>query len=442
MKALRLMVAAVLLFAFLAQVSVAHAQTCGTKSGWYVASLDGTIDPGASDFLSSAIGAAESGCAGNFVFVLNTFGGDGGSMDDMVKAIASYQAWGGNFTTLIAPPGAHAFSAGAYISEASTRIYMVEGTTIGSATPIVSGIPIGEENTTMRKDISAFTVYMQSLTLRFDRNATATGLMVSQGVSYGPDQAKQLGVIDGVLSATSLDGALAALGVPAGAPIDTPGIRSLVISLLSDPNVSGLLFLVGVFAILADIYHPTLVLSVVGVVIVALALFGLGLFGASALSIGLMTIGAAFIFLEVKTQHGVSAVIGVIIFAIGFLLVFQTPPAPEQPSPTQAPPGNFFAVPPVTYVLLGVLGGLVVIGSIYLLKLREGVMKRPKHFDMSRMVGKEGRMESDVPAGGRGVANIGSEEWTVTSSTEIGKGTRVRVIGVSGLELIVEKAPS
>ncbi len=441
MKTFRLLVAAVLLFAFLAQLTPVHAQSCTTQSGWYVASLDGTIDPGASDFLSSAINNAESACAGNFVFVLNTFGGDGNSMDEMVKTISSYQAWGGNFSTLIAPPGAHAFSAGAYISEASNRIYMTAETTIGSATPIVSGIPTGEENTTLRKDINGFTAYMQALTSGFGRNATATGLMVTQGVSYTSDVAYRLHVVDGVVSSRTLDGALSALGVPSGTPIDTPGIRQQLISLLSDPNVSGLLFLVGVFAVLADIYHPTIVLSVVGIVIIALALFGLGLFGASALSISLMIIGAAFIFLEVKTQHGISAVIGVIIFAVGFLLVFQTPPPPAQPSPTQPPSANFFAIPDVTYILLGVLGGLVVVGSVYLMKLREGLMRRPKHFDMSRMVGKEGRLESDISAGRRGVANIESEQWTVTSPKDIEKGARVRVIGVVGLELIVEKAP-
>lgn len=442
MKALRLLLAAVLLLAFAAQVAPAHAQTCSSTNGYYVASLNADIDPGSADFLASAVSNAQAGCAGHFVLVLTTNGGDGGSMESMVGSIASYQQWGGTFITLVAPQGAFAFSAGAYVAEASTKIYMVPGTTIGSATPIVSGIPTGEENTTLRKDIDAFASYMETLTGANGRNTTATGLMVTEGVSYtctlyAHCQAYKEHVVDNVTNATSLDGVLAAIGVPAGTPIDTPGIRAQLISLFSDPNVSGLLFLVGVFAVLADIYHPTIVLSVVGIVIIALALFGLGLFGASALSIALMILGAAFIFLEVKTQHGISALIGVIIFAIGFLLVFQTPPSPAPSSP---PVGNFISIPATTYVLLGVLGGLVVIGSIYLYRLREGLMRRPKHFDPNRMVGKEGRLESSIAPGGRGVANIESEQWTVSSTQEIEKGTRVRVIGVSGLELIVEKA--
>ncbi len=435
MRAASVLLTAAILLAFAAQLTPVHAQTCTSTSGYYVASLDGTIDPGAADFLSTAVGNAEASCAGHFVFVLNTFGGDGQSMDNMLRSITSYQSWGGNFTTLIAPSGSHAFSAGAFISEGSNAIYMVRGTTIGSATPIVSGIPTGEENTTLRKDINAFTTEMQSLASLWGRNVTAAGLMVSQGVSYTADDAKRLNVVTGVISATSLDGALTALGVPAGTSIETPGIRSQFISLLSDPNVSGLLFLVGVFAVLADIYHPTLVLSVIGIVIIALALFGLGVFGASALSIALMILGAAFIFLEVKTQHGVSALIGVVVFVIGFLLIFQ-----GIRLPSAAPGSVVLGIPIISYVLLGILGALVVIGSVYLLRLREGLMKRPKHFDMNRMIGKEGRLESDLKPGGRAVANIESEQWTVSSAKEIEKGARVRVIGVNGLELVVEKA--
>lgn len=445
MKIARLALVLAIFLALAVQVVPASAQTCTTRTGWYVASLNQNIDPGAADFLASAVSNAEAACAGHFVLVLQTNGGDGGSMESMVNSISSYEQWGGNFTTLIAPQYAAAFSAGAFVAEASTKIYMTPGTTIGSATPIVSGIPTGEENTTLRKDISAFASYMENLAAKNGRNSTAAGFMVTLGRSYcfvgSPTCQSAVGyhVVDGALSSTSVSGALSELGVPASTPIDTPSIRSTLISILSDPNVSGLLFLVGVFAVLADIYHPTIILSIVGVVIIALALFGLGVFGASPLAIFLMIVGAAFIFLEVKTQHGISAVIGVVIFIVGFLLVLQFPPRSAS-NPT-LPGVSFSGISGLTYALLAALAVGIVIASLYLRSIREGLENRPKVNDPATRIGKEGVMETDLVAGKKGVVLVGAEQWSVTSAQDLKKGDAVKVKEVRGLELVVEKIP-
>ena len=440
MKSLTLLLVAALLLAFAGGFAPVHADGCTSRTGYYVASLNADIDPGAANFMSTTVANAEAACDGHIVFILSTNGGDGGDMESMVNSISSYQQWRGNFVTLVAPQGAFAFSAGSYIAEASNEIYMVNGTVIGSATPIVSGIPTGEENTTMAKDISAFTNYMQTLTTASGRNATATGLMVSLGVSYTDSEAYKYGVINGIVNATSVEGALQALGVPAGTPINTPGISSIVISIFSDPNVSSLLFLVGIFLILFDIYHPTLVFSFVGVTVIALALFGLGVFGASPLAVALMVIGAAFIFLEVKTQHGISALIGVVIFIVGFLFIFQFPPASaSNPSLPSVPPANFSGVPDITYALISALGAAIVIGSLYLRRIRAGLMAKPKVYDSSATIGKTGEMKTDLAAGGKGDARIGAEEWSVTSTRDLKRGDSVKVIAVDGLELIVEK---
>jgi membrane-bound serine protease (ClpP class) len=433
----RLVLLTIVLVVLALQTGGTHAQACATPSGYHVASLNGNIDPGAADFLATTVGNAEAACENHLILILTTNGGDGGSMESMVGSVSSYQQWGGTFITLVAPQGAFAFSAGAYIAEASSKIVMVPGTTIGSATPIVSGIPIGQENSTLRKDINAFSSYMATLTKSNGRNDTAAALMVTRGVSYTYDQALKYHVIDGVLNSTSLAGALASLGVPASTPVDTPGVRPTLISILSDPNVSSLLFLLGVSAVLIDVYHPTLVLSIAGVTIMAMALFGLGVFGASPLALLLMIIGAAFIFLEVKTQHGVSSLIGVIIFVIGFLLVFQLPPT--SPSNPSLPGANFSGIPDLTYALIAALGAAIVIGSLYLRRIRQGLMGRPKTFDASRIVGKEGTMKTDLPPAGKGVVLVDAEQWSATSSQSLKRGDQVRVKAVRGLELIVEK---
>jgi membrane-bound serine protease (ClpP class) len=449
LKTLRLLLLVALLLAFAMQLAPVRAQSCGpNRSVYYVASMNGDIDPGSADFMATTISNAEAQCAGNLVFVLTTNGGDGASMENMIGSISSYQAWGNSsgtpaiFTTLVAPQFAYAFSAGSYIAEASNRIYMTPGTTIGSATPIVSGIPTGEENTTMTKDINAFASYMETLTQDNHRNSTATGLMVTRGVSYPAALAAKYDVVNGIVNQTTVAGALSAIGVPADTPINTPSFRSQLISVLSDPNVSSLLFLVGVFLILADIYHPTLIFSIIGVAVIAMALFGLGVFGAAPLAVVLMVIGAGFIFLEVKTQHGISAIAGVVIFVIGFFLVFQLPPS-AAPTAGPTPPSTgalFSGIPDITYGLIVALGAGIVLASIYLRSIRDALRRRPKVNEPTVQIGRKGRMESDLVAGGKGVAMVSSEEWTVTSAQDLQKGDSIVVKGVIGQTLTVEKA--
>ena len=375
----------------------------------------------------------------HFILIINTNGGSGANMENIITAISGYEATG-NFTALIAPKSAHAFSAGAYIAEASTRIFVVPGTTIGSATPIVFGIPTGEENTTLTKDIQAFSAYMRSVTPTY-RNATSTSLMVTKGVSYEcrsvtSCSAKQAGVIDQVLNANSTQDALNQLGA-AGVPIHTAGTTSVFLSLIADPNLDSILFLLGSFAILVDVFHPTIIMSVVGAAAIALALLGLGVFGAPLVSIVLMLVGAAFIFLELKIHHGLSAIIGVVIFIVGFLLIFSIP----GPSPLPgAPSGNFIQVGVLTYTILGLIGGGGVVGSIYLYRVREALLHRPPTINPKAIIGKEGQLKTDLRAGGLATANFGAEDFSVTGSQDIPKGTRVKVRDLQGLKLVVEKA--
>ena len=77
--------------------------------------------------------------------------------------------------------------------------------------------------------------------------------------------------------------------------------------------------------------------------------------------------------------------------------------------------------------------------SIYLRSIRDALRKRPRVNEPTVLIGKEGKMESDLKAGGRGVAMVSSEEWTVTSAQDLQRGDSIRVKGVTGQTLAVEK---
>src|SRR6266849_7317514 len=139
-------------------------QRAAAASSYYVASLNAGIDAGAQDFVTSSIGDARSSGANEFILVLNTFGGNGNNMDNIIQAISNYETAGNTFITLVAPAQTHAFSAGAFIAEASNKIYMANQTVIGSATPV---LPPLSDPTELRKDIAGFSEYMKAITEGF-----------------------------------------------------------------------------------------------------------------------------------------------------------------------------------------------------------------------------------------------------------------------------------
>jgi membrane protein implicated in regulation of membrane protease activity len=96
----------------------------------------------------------------------------------------------------------------------------------------------------------------------------------------------------------------------------------------------------------------------------------------------------------------------------------------------------------LTYTILGLLGGGGVLGSIYLYRVRETLMNQPPAQNPKAIIGKQGRLTSDLKAGEAATANIGSEDFTVTGPADLPKGTLVRVRDLQGLKLIIEKAES
>jgi membrane protein implicated in regulation of membrane protease activity len=66
--------------------------------------------------------------------------------------------------------------------------------------------------------------------------------------------------------------------------------------------------------------------------------------------------------------------------------------------------------------------------------MRKAPAQNPK-----AIIGKQGRLTSDLKAGGVATANIGSEDYTVTGPADMPRGSEIRVKDVNGLRLLVEK---
>src|SRR5207302_1635395 len=79
-----------LLAAVVLTVQASLPQEAHAASSVYVASLDQNIDPGAQDFVVSSINDATSSGIHNFILIINTNGGAGVNMENIISAIAEY----------------------------------------------------------------------------------------------------------------------------------------------------------------------------------------------------------------------------------------------------------------------------------------------------------------------------------------------------------------
>jgi membrane-bound serine protease (ClpP class) len=382
-----------------------------SPNGAVLVTFDVQVDPGSADYVERA---AQAAIASNrdLVIVMNTPGGLLANMQQIVRSLVKVQDHLAVYTFV--PPGALAASAGSYIALASNAIYMGSGSIIGPSTPyIIGGDPLQQQHVQ-----NAMIAYIRSLAEKNGYNVAAAVSMAQNNTAYSATQAASLGLVTGMRE--TLDAFLAAVGL-GSSPVtrfDQP-IYDRLLSFLSDPTVDGLFILVGVIALVLDLFHRTLFLSIAAVIFIALGLLGAQIIGASIVGLLILIIAAALVILEVKAGHGLFAVSGIALGLTGtYLLAYNVPYSPSPYGVEQ-------------YLLLGGTGALLVVAFLYLTRIRHALLAQPKLIDPSRIVNMTGRAATDLVPGKDGVANVGAEDFTAQSDEFIPKGSLIRVTGYS-----------
>ena len=394
-------------------VALNEPRPLASPNGALLVTFDIQVDPGAADYVERA---AQAALASNrdLVIVMNTPGGLLGNMQQIVTSIVKVQdeSQGRLAVYTFVPPGALAASAGSYIALASNAVYMGSGSIIGPSTPyIIGGDPLEQQHVQ-----NAMVAYIRSLAERHGYNVAAAVSMAENNTAYSATQAASLGLVTGMRE--TLDAFLASVGL-SGSPVpgfDEP-IYDRFLSFLSDPTVDGLFILVGVIALVLDLFHRTLFLSVAAAIFIALGFLGAQIIGASIVGLLILIIAAALVILEVKAGHGLFAVSGIALGLAGtYLLAYNVQYSPAPYGVEQ-------------YLLLGGTGALLVVGFLYLTRIRHALLAQPKLIDPSRIVNMTGRAATDLVPGKDGVANVGAEDFTAQSDEFIAKGSLIRVTG-------------
>jgi membrane-bound serine protease (ClpP class) len=200
------------------------------------------------------------------------------------------------------------------------------------------------------------------------------------------------------------------------------------ISALSNTLLDGVLILFGIIAIVLDIYHPTIILSIVGIVAIVLGLIGAEVVDASLLGFVVLAIAAALIILELKLGHGFAIMAGVALGAFGIYLLAQG--VSYSPSP--------ITVSTEIILILITLAGVAI--GLYVRWIVAPIRRRKKFTGVEALLQKTGLAITDLTP--MGEVRVEGVIWRAESASgNIAKGERVSVKALRGLVLIVEKAP-
>lgn len=418
-----MLVLVVLVLAFLALSTM---NSAGQQKNVVVIHLDQEIDPGSAHMITSTLSGLTKASTAAVIIEMNTPGGLLESMLQMVTAINATEALGIPVYTYIPADGMGA-SAGSYVAMASDYIAMGPGSYIGPSTPIVVGGSALQQQHTE----AAMQSLMVSMAQSHGRNTTAASLMVSNNTAYIAQTAYNNGLIEKL--SPNISGFIQSMNLSSYNEIDVnPSFYDGFISFLSNPYVDGLFILIGAIAILFDFYHGSIILTAVGVTLIALGLIGAEAISASVVGIALLIFGAVLIFLEMKTGHGAALISGVAVGLVGTFLL-ASPYSSSNPGYSPSPYGSSEIVVSVIMFILAV------VLALYLRKV-VSAMARKKYTGAEALISKKGIVKQALdPVGWISIEGI---QWKAISDDKstIPVNEEVIVVGRDGLTLVVKEA--
>lgn len=406
--------------------------------------VKGVIDAVNSQYLARSIDRAAADGAEAVIILMDTPGGLDTSMRAMTQKMMASSV---PVVVYVSPSGARAGSAGVFITLAADVAAMAPHTNIGAAHPVSPGQEM--DDVMKAKVTNDAAALARTLAARRGRSEAWAEKAVRESVSITEREAVEERVVE--LIAVDLPDLLAKLDGRTVQMADGPRVLNTrdaavwtlemtlperALHTLIDPNIAYLLFSIGVWALIAEFYHPgALVPGLTGVVCLVLAFVAFESLPMNWAGVALLVLAMVLFIADVKAPtHGALTAGGVVCFVLGSLLLF-SPVSPEAPM-----------LPQVQVSPLLIAGVTASIAAFFLFAIQAGIraQRLPAVIGPKSLTGAVGVARSELrPGGPGGSVLIQSESWTaVADREEIAPGDQVEVVGVDGLRLRVRKRPA
>ena len=396
--------------------------------------VDGTINPASADFIRSGINKAAREKAECIIIHLNTPGGLLKSTRVIVSDILGAPV---PVIVFVSPGGAHAGSAGVFITLAAHISAMAPGTNIGAAHPVT--LQNQMDSTMNEKATNDAAAFIRTIAEKRHHNVEWAENAVRKSFSYSETEALEDSAIDLIAKdETDLLMKINGKAVELNSGTTTLNTASVIVKehkmsvwekildIISDPNIAYILFLLGLYGLLFELYNPGAILpGIVGVIALILALYSMHTLPINYAGVALIIFAVILFLLEIKiASHGLLAIGGVISLLLGSMMLIRSDSSLE-----------------MVKISRGVIIGATIVSALFFLFVVGFGIKAQKRKVVTGIEGLTGDIGEVVETlSPTGIIRVQGEIWNAESlSGTIDKGEKVRIKEMKNLKLFVEK---
>jgi len=425
------------LFLFLIIFSLAFS-SIAIGSNVLTVEINDTIDHTTVEIIKESLEKAKTEKSEAIILLLKTPGGGLSETFEIADLINKSEI---PFVGYVYPGGSSAWSAGTFILMSTHIAAMADNTIIGSCQPVEIG-PTGTRYINESKTINALTKWIETRANIYNRNSSTARLFITENLNLNEDEAILRGVIE--YHSSTIERLLVDINgttvIASSGPktLDTiaakqikysPSIGILFMKFFSNPILSSLLLIIGIFAIIFGIRTPGFGAEIFGVIAVLLALVGSG-FSISVLAIIFIVIGVLLLIIElfITPGFGIIGIGGVISLIIGSIFLI----------PNYSNNEWLISMSYLNEALIIVISVIVLISVFFLFLLYKIIQVRKKKAQVGTFVGETAKTVDRIVPGKEGYIRFKGALWHAKSDVIIEPKTKVEIIKREESLLIVK----
>lgn len=399
-----------------------------------------TIDQSTVEIFTESMKVAEANDAQALILLINTPGGGWEQTQDIAALIQDSKI---PVVGYVYPTDATAWSAGTYILMSTHIAAMADHTVIGSCQPVEVGLE-GTKVINDSKIINALVAWIQERATTHGRNSTLAKEFITINRNVNATVAKNLGAIEFISSSvdqlldeidgtnvTTSTGTVTLHTENAEQIIYSPSLKIQLVKFISNPILTSLLLMLGIFALLIGISTPGHGAEVFGVIAILLSLIGSG-FSFSTLSIIFIIIGFLLLVIEIFVipGFGVVGIGGIICLITGSIFLI-----PSFPTRQWLISRLYMEEALIISLVLIVL--FAVFFAFLLYKILQIRKKKPS---VGRFTGEQATVIEKITPDKPGYVRFKGEYWQAKSDATIEPNTKVVILNKEETMLVVKPA--